>query len=109
MSTAQAGVVYEVSLDIEAGIADGYRAWLRAHVGEMLALPGFVSARTFEVLEPATPGRVALCVHYGLRDNTALATYLREHAPRMREEGTRRFGARFRAQRRVLRPLPAPA
>ena len=101
--SANAGVVYEVDLDVETAIADDYRAWLRIHVSQMLALPGFVSAELFDVIEPAEDGRMAWCVHYRLRDAAALGNYLHEHAPRMRAEGVARFGERFRASRRVLR------
>jgi hypothetical protein len=101
-ATAQ-GVIYEVSLDLESAIADDYRSWLRQHVSEMLALPGFVSAQVFDVLEPTSDGRIAYCVQYHLRDAAALADYLRDHAARMRHEGAARFGDRFRASRRVLR------
>ena len=100
-------IVYEVDLDVEAAIAGEYRAWLEAHMAAILALPGFVSAELFEVREPAQPGRVGLCVQYRLRDAAALETYLREHAPHMRGEGDARFGGRFRASRRVLRPAAA--
>jgi antibiotic biosynthesis monooxygenase (ABM) superfamily enzyme len=102
-AAVQAGVVYEVNLDLEQVIADDYREWLRQHVAQMLALPGFVSAQVFDVVEPAAQGRVAYCVQYRLRDAAALADYLRDHAARMREEGIARFGDRFRASRRVLR------
>jgi len=102
-AAAQACVVYEVNLDLERAIADDFRAWLQLHVAQMLALPGFVSAQVFDVLEPAAEGRVAYCVHYRLRDAAALADYLRDHAARMRQEGSARFGERFRASRRVLR------
>lgn len=102
-AAVQAGVVYEVNLDLAQAIADDYREWLRQHVAQMLALPGFLSAQVFDVLEPASEGRVAYCVHYRLRDAAALADYLRDHAARMRNEGAARFGDRFRASRRVLR------
>lgn len=105
---AAGGLVYEVNLDVDAGIVGEYRAWLDAHVREMLALPGFVAARVFEVLDGAPrDGGLHLCVHYVLRDADALDAYLREHAPRMRADGVARFGDRFRASRRVLRPVDA--
>ena len=96
-------VIYEVDLWIDAGIADEYRAWLTTHVRELHALPGFLDARIFDVLEP-TPAdsEIALCVQYTLHDRTALDEYIRLHAPRLRGEGIARFGERFRAQRRVL-------
>ena len=103
MSATAQGVIYEVSVDLESAIADEYHAWLRQHIAEMLALPGFLSAQVFDVLEPVAAGRVTYCVHYRLRDATALADYLRDHAARMRNEGAARFSDRFRASRRVLR------
>lgn len=103
-SQAADAVVYEVNVEVDVEIAAAYRAWLRAHIAEILALPGFVDARTFEVLDPApTAGRIALCVQYRLTGTAALDAYLREHAPRLRADGVARFGERVRAQRRVLR------
>lgn len=98
-------VVYEVNLDVDAGVIDAYRAWLQGHVAEILALPGFTGAEMFVVVEPgAAEGRVALCVRYLLRNATALDDYLANHAARMRADGLARFGGRFNASRRILRP-----
>lgn len=98
-----AGVIYEVNLDLDAAIADEYRAWLREHIAQICALPGFLGADLHAVTDPApAPGRSALSVRYRLRDAAALDDYLREHAPRLRAEGTARFGGRFNASRRVL-------
>lgn len=103
-------IVYEVTLEIDAAIAADYRAWLDAHVADILALPGFTGARIFEVLDPAPPaGTAALCVQYALRDRAAFDAYLRDHAARMRAEGIARFGDRFRASRRVLAPVASHA
>jgi hypothetical protein len=96
--------VYEVNLEIDAGIAAEYRRWLDVHLAEILARPGFTGARILEVLEPAaSTARIALCVQYTLADAAALDSYLREHAPRLRADGIARFGDRFHAQRRILR------
>jgi hypothetical protein len=107
VSRAPSGLVYEVDLEVEAAIAADYRDWLRGHMAEILALPGFLGATMSEVLDPAPPaGFAGLCVQYSLENEAAYAAYLRDHAPRMRAEGQGRFGDRFRARRRVLRPLP---
>jgi len=98
------GIVYEVNVALDAAIEGDYRAWLDAHVRQILALPGFTGARIFDVVEPQPDsGRIALCVQYALRDAAVLDAYLRDHAPRLRADGVARFGDRFRAQRRVLR------
>jgi hypothetical protein len=108
-ATTSATIVYEVNVDLDAAIEGDYRAWLDAHVREILALPGFTGARIFDVIEPKPDtGRIALCVQYALRDAAALDAYLRAHAPRLRADGVARFGDSFRAQRRVLRDSPSP-
>ena len=99
-------IVYEVNLFVRRAIEAEYRAWLDAHVREILALPGFTGAEVFERREPAAEdGELVLCTQYRLRDAAALADYLREHAPRLRAEGIARFGDGFRAERRVLERL----
>lgn len=98
------GVLYEVTLHAQPAIVDDMRAWLPVHIAEMLALPGFVDARLSELL-PAEAGTTVFCCHYRLRDAAALDDYLREHAARMRDDGLRRFGDGFSAQRRILRVL----
>ena len=97
--------VYEVNIDLDAAIAAEYRGWLREHVAQILALPGFIDAQVFDVAEP-TPaaGRVAQRVQYRLRDAAALQDYFDQHAARLRGDGVARFGDNFRATRRVLRP-----
>ena len=96
-------VVYEVNIDLDAGIEAEYRAWLVGHVAEIVALPGFTGAAVFDVVDPAAEGRVGICMQYRLRDQAALQAYLEQHAPRLRADGIARFGDRFRATRRVLR------
>ena len=97
-------IEYEVSLDVNAAIADEYLTWLRAHVTEILDLPGFTGAVILSQ-EVDDPDRRAWCVRYRLTDRAALEAYFRDHASRMREDGLRRFGDAFRASRRILTPL----
>lgn len=97
-------VIYEVNIEVDRDIADTYRLWLWDHIAEILALPGFTGAKVFDVLEPPpSAGRIGLCTQYALKNHEALESYLRDHAPRLRADGTARFGERFSAQRRVLR------
>jgi hypothetical protein len=101
-------IVYEVNLFVRRAIEAEYRAWLDAHVREIVALPGFEGASVFERRDPpAADGELALCTQYRLRDAAALEDYLREHAPRLRADGIARFGDGFRAERRVLEQLGA--
>jgi hypothetical protein len=97
---------YEVDLDVDAAIAAEYRAWLAGHVAEILTLPGFAGAEVLERDDPAPdPARLALRVSYRLRDRAALDRYLAVDAARLRADGERRFGGRFRATRAIWRSL----
>ena len=98
-------VVYEVSVDVDGAIRDDYLRWLGPHVAEIVALPGFDGAQVYEVVEPALPDVLRVCIRYRLVDADALQAYLREHAPRLRADGVARFGERVRMQRRVMRAL----
>lgn len=101
-------IVYEVNVSVREDTYADYRAWLAVHVDEMLALPGFVAAEILEQREPApADGTRGVTVHYRLIDEVALERYLAEHAPRMREDGVRRFGNAFTATRRVFLASPA--
>jgi hypothetical protein len=94
-------LVYEVTLDIEAGAAPEFDAWLKDHVQAMLALPGFHDAR---ILKPdgAETGSERRVVQYTLGSRDELDRYLAEDAPRMRADGTSRFGDKLKSSRRVL-------
>jgi len=96
-------VVYEVNIDLDAGIEVEYRAWLHGHVAEIVALPGFTGAAVFDVVDPAAEGRIGICMQYRLHDEAALQAYFAQHAPRLRADGVARFGDGFSATRRVLR------
>ncbi len=93
-------LLYEVNVHVAAPLADAYRDWLEQHVGEMLGFEGFVEAEVFEDA-PDESGR-RFVAQYRIESQAALDQYLKEHAPRMRADGTKRFGDGISATRRVL-------
>ncbi len=94
-------VIYEVNITVQEPIAAQYEGWLEGHIREILRLDGFLDASWFRD-SGSTPGERRLVVHYRLRDRAALDSYLAEHAPRMRRDGTERFADGFTATRRIL-------
>lgn len=100
--------LYEVNIEIERKLIDEYEPWLKAHVAEMLSLPGFESAEIFAA-EPAqdAPESVGRVVHYRLSSRQALDDYLNQHARAMRGQGTQRFADRVYIRRRVLDVISA--
>ena len=95
-------IIYEVNVSLQHEIEVEYRVWLEKHIAEIVALPGFLDAQSFDVQQE--PGRwsIALCVQYRLESQSALDHYFAQHAPRLRAAGIEKFGDRFTASRRVL-------
>ena len=98
-------LIYEVTLDVQRRAAKRFDAWLKLHMRDMLALPGFVSARILPPAEAAPggdPRSVRRVVQYQLASRGYLENYLSQHAARMRAESARYFGKQLRSSRRLL-------
>ena len=95
-------IIYEVNLLVDGEIAEAYAAWLGPHIGELLALDGFLSADWFEVETETSDGRMHWCVQYRVRDRASLQAYFADHAERLRGDGLSHFDGHFSATRRVL-------
>ena len=98
-------LIYEVNVEVDVATAPSYLEWLRPHMQQIVALPGFESATLYE-RDPKDDGadshRARWTVHYLVRSRADLDRYLREDAPRLRAEGRERFGEAFLTTRRVL-------
>ena len=91
-------VIYEVNIRIQKEIRQDFLPWLESHIQEMLTLPGFISANCFQIEEDP----LQFCVHYFLKDLTALKHYLKHEAPRMRGDGLKTFTDKMNIHRRTL-------
>ncbi len=111
-----AGPIYEVTLSVDREIIEAFDAWHAEHVEEMLDIPGFLTAETFE-LKDDEEGRARRVTHYFLASQEDLEEYFAGPANAMRQSGIDRFAHRFQASRRVLRrnreadkdPRPLPS
>lgn len=104
-SAAASSVIYEVTLDVERRWVKRFDAWLKLHLRDMLALPGFLEARLLppaELPPGAAAGSCRRVVQYRLASRADLENYLQQHAARMRAESARYFGKHLRSSRRLL-------
>ena len=92
--------IYEVNLFVDNDIAEEMAVWLRTHLREMLDFNGFVESKWYQ-LDPADDKQRWVC-HYHVEKMQQLQDYLDHHAAAMREDGLKRFGGGFKANRRVL-------
>ena len=88
-------------------IADDYLAWLKGHIGDLLALPNiFTTAAVYRVapthLFPSdNPERVHFVARNTLDSQQKLEEYFTTHAANMRKDALVRFEGKFSIQRRV--------
>ena len=96
-------IIYEVNLTINNDIYAEYYHWLIDHVKEMLKFPGFKTVEIAkEKLLQDNNNQSKLTVRYTLNSEDDLDNYLNHHAPRIREEGIKKFGNQFSATRRIF-------
>lgn len=98
-------IIYEVNLDIDRSIEADYATFMAHHIDEMLQFDGFEKAEWFEREGEGNEKIVCWTVQYHLRSMTELEHYFEHHAARMRSDGKNKFGNRFTANRRILRPI----
>lgn len=101
-------VVYEVNLEIRPSRRDEFDDWLREHVHDVLAQPGFVEAEIRADEETGPDGTVRRTVCYWLENRPALENYLAGPAEALRADGVRRFGDDLRAWRRIGQVIGRP-
>ena len=95
---------YEVNLKISSEIYSEYLEWLIPHIKEMLSFEGFLKADLYEDLEQALNDEyVSITASYQVDSQENLQNYLSTKANHMREDGIKRFGGKFQANRRILK------
>ncbi|MGB9430400.1 MAG: DUF4286 family protein [Gammaproteobacteria bacterium] len=104
IQTAGDAVIYEVTLDVDRRVSKRFDTWLKQHMRDMLALPGFLEAQLLPPDKVAAADARSVCrvVQYRLASRSDLDNYLNLHAARMRAESVRHFGKRIRTSRRLL-------
>lgn len=96
-------VIYEVNLTINNEIFQDYYNWLVHHIEIMLQFRGFRKAEiSKEKIPEDNINTTKLTVHYTLDTEEDLNDYLKNHSFAMREDGTKKFGDKFSATRRVF-------
>ncbi|WIO73051.1 DUF4286 family protein [Porticoccaceae bacterium LTM1] len=99
-------LIYEVNLTVNDDVAKEYKAWLKTHIDEILAIDGFHAAKMYQRDSDEAGGNgECWTIHYFLESREALNNYFDLHAEKMREDGLKRFGGKFSASRKVLEPM----
>lgn len=97
-------LIYEVSIDIVSSLAQEYLNWLRAHMREMLAIDGFVSAEILlDKSSNNTDNKITkIIARYEVVSEIKLNDYFKDHAERMRSQLPEKYIGHLSIHRRVL-------
>jgi hypothetical protein len=97
-------VIYEVNLTVNNEIFEDYYQWLIKHVEEMFQFRGFKKAEIAKEkkLNQESEDKTKLTVRYSIDNEADLNDYLQNFATTMREAAIKKFGDKFRAERRIF-------
>lgn len=96
-------IVYNVTLKVEADVADEWVQWMKnVHIPELMSTGLFVENRLCRLLEQDETEGVTFSAQYVCNSLTEYDTYIDRHAPQMREKSFALFGSKFIAFRSVM-------
>ncbi len=95
-------IIYNVTVSVDADIADEWLDWMRTtHIPDVMATGLFLDHRLCRVLNVEDEGRT-FAIQYTLADMATYDRYATEHAPRLQNETRKRYEGRFVAFRTLL-------
>ena len=99
-------IIYNVTINIEDATHDQWLTWMQqTHIPDMLATGKFSSAQLVKVLVEEEMGGTTYSVQYLTDSKETLQRYYQEDAPRLREDGLKRFANKFVAFRTELQVI----
>lgn len=102
--------IYNVTINIAAHVQEEFLSWIKTHIPEVLATGKFTEARFTQVLVDEETGGITYSVQYTAKSRTHLDAYYEEDAPRLREEGMKKFAdtmVGFRTELKIIEDFKA--
>jgi len=96
-------IIYNVSLKVEADVADEWTNWMKTeHMPEVMALGLFSDCRLCRLLEQDEMEGVTFSAQYSCVSMAEYNIYIDKHAEGMRDKSFKRFGGKFIAFRTIM-------
>lgn len=95
--------IYNVTVNIDTEIKEDWLQWMTdTHIPDMLNTGKFSHARICKVIGGEESGGLTYAIQYTTKDQATLHKYFKEDANRLREDGEKKFPAKFVAFRTEL-------
>lgn len=99
-------IIYNVTSNIDESIHTDWLTWMKEeHIPQVLATGKFEKATLVRVLVEEDMGGVTYSVQYKTNSREALEGYYKEHAPKLRAEGLKKFADKvlsFRTELQII-------
>ncbi|EMR01774.1 DUF4286 family protein [Cesiribacter andamanensis] len=95
-------ILYNVTVSIDPGIEKDWLRWMREiHIPDVMATRLFVDHKIFRLINEVEGGRTYAIQYFAL-DINDIDAYLRDHAPRLRQMVTDRYGEKALSFRTLM-------
>ena len=95
-------IVYNVTIKIDATVAEEWLQWMKVeHIPKVMATGFFLEYHIFKVLVDETDG-LTYSIQYLCRTMDDYEKYVADHAPALQAETQKKYGKRFVAFRTLL-------
>ncbi|MBL7942549.1 MAG: DUF4286 family protein [Flavobacteriales bacterium] len=95
-------VLYNVTVSIDRDVEKEWLEWMKkVHIPDVMRTGYFIENKICRI-HAHEEGGVSYAIQYMCLNMSDLEEYQREHAPRLQEEHTRRYGGKFAAFRTIL-------
>lgn len=96
-------IIYNVTIKVEAGIADQWLKWMKEeHATDMMNTGLFSDYRLCRLMEQDESDGVTFVVQFHSDSMENYQSYLHEHAAKMRQKSLDKFGNKFAAFRTIM-------
>lgn len=96
-------IIYNVTIKVEANSAEKWLQWMKdEHLGDMMNTGLFSDYRMCRLLDQDETEGVTFVVQYHTDSIENYESYLKEHAPKMRQKGLSLFADKMVAFRTVM-------
>jgi len=95
-------VIYEVNIRMQKDIVELYNQWVVNHMKQLLEIDGFITATYRKVEDSSEENFERYSALYILESREKLDNYIKNLAPKMRQDAIDRFGDKFTVERRIM-------
>ena len=95
-------ILYNVTVSVDPGIEKDWLRWMREiHIPDVMATKKFVDHKIFRIINEVEGGRT-YAVQYFALEIADIDNYLRDYAPRLRQEHSERYGEKALSFRTLM-------